>query len=1057
MKGNTLELILKIIKKGDGLKETASDFKALQIQASKLNKAYQVLGMKGLSQVKREAQLVQAAFNRLKRAKKENKISSLELYKAEVNLREKLRALKQETNGWANTLGRAKAGLLGIASAGYLVARAENAYAEFAHKMQEVNTLLNVSSEEFKKIQDGILQVSTQFPQSVTDLTGSAYDFISAGAKVGDVLKSIKLASKAAVAGITDTKTATKVGMAVINAYGKSISELSSVYDELFMTVKLGVTTFPELAQHIGEVLPTARMAGVSFKEVGAAIATLTKAGIRTPLAVTALNSALRNLAMPSEQTKKAMHELGIEWKGLVPTLKQLIKYADNPEILGKIIPDADARKALFTLIQNYKEFNFTLDQFANSAGATEEAYNKMKNTPINQIKLLKNNIHALMIKLGEFASKGLLPITDALLSFIRGVESADPATKTFITILTSVGASFALWKMGLGDIVLGLKGAIVSFREATASMQSFKTATLATKAALVGGIVVSVVYTGYEIGRLIKQMWTLRQEIKGFEEDAEKYKIAATKYKDASDVQILSKEKLLSLSKEEKEAYKQNLIEALRYYSNLYSAAKIMSTDAMLGGLLPYQSQKGKENEKKAREYWRIVSNIMQALIALGGEAKHSAEEIAKSGARYVYVMQIASMNVKEFKAEVQRAYNTAIEKAREYADRVKEYEALIRNEHITTEDLIRNLKRKTMDEASAWEDKRLEAEEKISKAREALEKGNFELAKKLTGQAKDLYASLAQQVVEKTKDGQTVVVKTLDETTDVAVAGIKDASQLMEKILSIQKQNALNMQKQYEEKARQVKKVLDQLTVSGTKNITIELKNLDKVRQILEDLSVPVTKYVKIVPKKISSPEPSVEKRQAGGKIPGYGGGDIVPAFLEPGEFVVRKEAVKKYFPLLRAINEFKLPGFQNGGLVQDPKLLFKKIGEKELVFPNYWGAFHVNILGDFFDEKSKLLTRLNSLYHSFGIFVPRRFNADFRMWWIKKRKEFIQKLFPDIGGADGRKALGRQISKNSDTSEAIRLDFNLGNKTFPAIMGRELVKDFLNQLQLLKGVSI
>jgi hypothetical protein len=31
-------------------------------------------------------------------------------------------------------------------------------------------------------------------------------------------------------------------------------------------------------------------------------------------------------------------------------------------------------------------------------------------------------------------------------------------------------------------------------------------------------------------------------------------------------------------------------------------------------------------------------------------------------------------------------------------------------------------------------------------------------------------------------------------------------------------------------------------------------------------------------------------------GGLIPGFGGGDIVPAHLEPGEFVVRKEVVKR-----------------------------------------------------------------------------------------------------------------------------------------------------------------
>jgi hypothetical protein len=50
-------------------------------------------------------------------------------------------------------------------------------------------------------------------------------------------------------------------------------------------------------------------------------------------------------------------------------------------------------------------------------------------------------------------------------------------------------------------------------------------------------------------------------------------------------------------------------------------------------------------------------------------------------------------------------------------------------------------------------------------------------------------------------------------------------------------------------------------------------------------------------------------------GGKLPGYGGGDSIPALLEQGEFVINKDAAKSYAPLLMAINAQK---FANGGPV-------------------------------------------------------------------------------------------------------------------------------------------
>jgi TP901 family phage tail tape measure protein len=51
------------------------------------------------------------------------------------------------------------------------------------------------------------------------------------------------------------------------------------------------------------------------------------------------------------------------------------------------------------------------------------------------------------------------------------------------------------------------------------------------------------------------------------------------------------------------------------------------------------------------------------------------------------------------------------------------------------------------------------------------------------------------------------------------------------------------------------------------------------------------------------------------SGGRLNGYGGGDTVPAMLEPGEFVINKQSSSKYAPLLENINKDALPGFAGG----------------------------------------------------------------------------------------------------------------------------------------------
>lgn len=61
-----------------------------------------------------------------------------------------------------------------------------------------------------------------------------------------------------------------------------------------------------------------------------------------------------------------------------------------------------------------------------------------------------------------------------------------------------------------------------------------------------------------------------------------------------------------------------------------------------------------------------------------------------------------------------------------------------------------------------------------------------------------------------------------------------------------------------------------------------------------------------------------------QTGGHIPGFGGGDTVPALLERGEYVIRKEAVQSYGTgLMNAINS-GMAKFMAGGIVK-PQIVF------------------------------------------------------------------------------------------------------------------------------------
>jgi len=917
---NTKKLAEEEIKLKKSLKETRSELEKTAI----LQKDKNLLGISNVKKTTQEINNLKEAYKRLKTS---GKLSSRELLIAETKLKHKTAELRKETSLWTAEFSKIKAGAAGLIAVGYAVVKTFTSFADYAQKMAEVNTLLDVSRERHAALSKEIVALSKEIPQTASELASAEYDILSAGINLNDSIKVLKLAGKAAIGGVTNTKTAVQAGIGVLNAYSLSTSKLNEVYDLLFTTVKKGVTTFPELAASIGPVLPIARAADVDFRNVAAAIATMTKAGIRTPQAATALKSAIVSLSSPAPEAKKRFEELGITWKGLVPTIKAINKALSSGNLskdgLRLLIPDVEARTAVLALTQNLDGLKDTLDDMDDATGAAAEAFDKMKDTPENQIKLFKNEISALAISMGGLLAKGLLPVLKTMRGFFKAISQVDPVTKTFLMTLTASLGVFALWKLGLGAIVLSLKATITSLLGAQAAMGSFAAQTAATKAMLAGGLVVSVVYTGYQLAKLISEMWQLHDVMKANHDASEMYKSDAQAHAHAANTEIKSKEELLAMSVQERDAYRQNLKAAMLYYSNMQASAEIMSTDAMLGGLLPFQSAKGKENEQKAKDLKKVTDKYAKALK----EAAKVADEMSLD--KPTKAIAATKTEIEAFEKAAKKAYTDASKKAEEYAQKVIAWEEKIKQVRMSTADKLRALSRKAMTDEEAWNDRRLQAEQKMVAAKQALREGDYKNAEALAKQAERLYSGLAEEVKSK-EGGKDVVVKALKDSVEIAKGGIKEVGVFLESVYQNQKDKDAAVRDDLRKLAAEAKLILDELVQEREARIKITAPNLAEMAARLNDLAKPLTKiiYIKYV-KTGSGDSDASEKRATGGVLPGYGGGDRVHALLEAGEGILTKEAVRKYGSgLVHLINSLKfkmpkLPKFQAGGIVSNMRM--------------------------------------------------------------------------------------------------------------------------------------
>ena len=173
---------------------------------------------------------------------------------------------------------------------------------EFDKKMSEVFTLLpGITKESMDSMSADTRNLATAMGVDLMDATNALYQAISAGVPKENVLEFMKVASKAAIGGVTSLETAVDGITSVINTYGRENITAKEAADSMFTAVKLGKTTFDELSGSLFNVLPIAKQANVKFDEISAALAVMTAKGTPTSVATTQLRQAITCLLYTSD------------------------------------------------------------------------------------------------------------------------------------------------------------------------------------------------------------------------------------------------------------------------------------------------------------------------------------------------------------------------------------------------------------------------------------------------------------------------------------------------------------------------------------------------------------------------------------------------------------------------------------------------------------------------------------------------------------------------------------------------------------------------------------
>jgi TP901 family phage tail tape measure protein len=308
---------------------------------------------------------------------------------------------------------------------------------EFERALAEVNSILPQNEKLTKKSTDTFREFAGEFATSSSNQAKAFYSIVSAGIKgTAKQLDVLEASNKAAIAGLVDIDSAAKVLVSSINSYATSGLTATEISDKLFVAVREGQTTFGELADFIGNVAPVASSAGLKFEELAGAIAGITKAGIKTDIAVTGIRALLSSLIKVTPQAAEEAKKLGIEFstaalrsKGLVGFLRDLQTATNGNEVsLGRLFPNVRALTPILQVVNgDFEDFARIQNEVKNSLGATTLAADEVKKSLDFKLEQASANFALLRQEIAGLFTPSLGEAAQSLTKLIQSFRTAVP------------------------------------------------------------------------------------------------------------------------------------------------------------------------------------------------------------------------------------------------------------------------------------------------------------------------------------------------------------------------------------------------------------------------------------------------------------------------------------------------------------------------------------------------------------------------------------------------------------------------------------------------------
>lgn len=387
----------------------------------------------------------------------------------------------------------------------------------FEAQMTKMISIIGISRDEVEAWYSSVLDFASVSGVAPLKLAEGLYFATSAGFRGAEAMDIMQQSAKVAAATQGDLIEVVNLATSAMNAYRTSGMTASQALDVIVNSVRLGKVEFDDLVKSMGIVFPVASKLGVSFDQVGAAIAAMTRTGTSAETSAVQLRQILSQLLGPSEQAKKAFK--GLQWsaqefrqeiseKGLYSGLQTFITKIDelgSLEMADAIFGNIRALTGVFDLMgDNVEATEMIFEDMSVSVGRAAKAFEEFQKTGLYKWNQMIATSKALSIEFGLVLQEQIAPVFTAIMNKLidlikwwRSLTKEQQINKlVWLGILAAIGPALVILSKLITTIIALRKGFLVlvgAVKTATAAIRANTAASLSNPYLLAAAAIAAV------------------------------------------------------------------------------------------------------------------------------------------------------------------------------------------------------------------------------------------------------------------------------------------------------------------------------------------------------------------------------------------------------------------------------------------------------------------------------------------------------------------------------------------------------------------------------------